>query len=120
MHELAVTESILDIASRHAVKAGANRVTDIHLIIGRLSSIVDDSVQFYWEIISQNSICAGAALHFNRLPARMVCLDCGQEYSFTGELIPCPVCGSHLARVLSGDEFRVDFIEIVANEEAAS
>jgi hydrogenase nickel incorporation protein HypA/HybF len=48
MHEMVVTENILNIATRHALHAGAKRVTDIHITIGQLSSIVDDSVQFYW------------------------------------------------------------------------
>ena len=47
MHELPVTESILEIALRHAQEAGARRITDLYLIIGQLSTIVDDSIQFY-------------------------------------------------------------------------
>jgi len=34
MHELAVTESILDIAIKHAQKANARQVTHLHLVIG--------------------------------------------------------------------------------------
>jgi hydrogenase nickel incorporation protein HypA/HybF len=112
MHELAVTESIRDIAVRHAVAARATKVTDIFLVIGRLASIVDDSVQFYWDIISQDTICAGATLHFERIPARMVCLDCNQEFTFEDELIPCPQCGSMQARIISGDEFHLDSIAV--------
>ena len=59
MHELAVTESILNIAVQHASQAGAVRVTDLNLVIGQLSSIFDDSVQFYWDMISEGTICAG-------------------------------------------------------------
>lgn len=44
MHELAVTRSILEIATRYASQANASRVTDIYLVIGQLSTIVDDSV----------------------------------------------------------------------------
>ena len=117
MHELSVTESILEIASRHAKAAGAKKVTDINIVIGRLSSIVDDSVQFYWDIIAQDSICAGATLHFQRLPARMLCLDCSREYTFDGEMIPCPTCGSYSARVISGEEFRMDSIEVEGEQE---
>ena len=79
MHELAVTESILNIAVQHASQAGAVRVTDLHLVIGQLSSIVDDSVQFYWDMISEGTICAGAELHFERRPATLKCLDCDQD-----------------------------------------
>ena len=67
MHELAVTESILDIASRHGQEAGASKVTDIYIVIGQISSVIDDSVQFYWDMISEDSICEGSTLHFQRV-----------------------------------------------------
>lgn len=112
MHELSVTESVLEIACKHAEKAQATKVTDIYLEIGRLSSIVDDSVQFYWDMISKDTLCEGAALHFKRVPARLVCLKCHNEYTLEQELQPCPKCGSARVRVLSGDEFNLDSIEI--------
>lgn len=120
MHELSITESILEIATRHAEAAGAQRVTAINLIIGRLSSVVGDSVQFYWDMISQNTICAGSVLHFERPAAHMKCLDCGEEYTFEQDLIPCPHCGSFLSKVLSGDEFRMESIEVEAAQENPS
>jgi hydrogenase nickel incorporation protein HypA/HybF len=60
MHELMVTESILEIALRHAGQAGAVRVTDLFLVVGDLSSIVDDSVQFYWDFVSEGTAAEGA------------------------------------------------------------
>lgn len=112
MHELAVTESILEIANRHASAAGATKVTDIFIKLGRLSSIVDDSVQFYWDIISQATLSEGAQLHFERVPARMHCLDCNNDFEMKDELAPCPQCGSINLKVLSGDEFWLESIEI--------
>jgi hydrogenase nickel incorporation protein HypA/HybF len=112
MHELSVTESVLEIASKHAQEAQATRVTDIHLVIGRLSSIIDESVEFYWDIISKNTICEDAQLHFKRLSAKLVCLECEQEYTLSDELTPCPHCGSARVRLLSGDEFHLESIEI--------
>ncbi len=55
MHELAVTESILEIATQAAIEHAATKVTDIYLTLGQLSSIVDESVQFYWDAISQGN-----------------------------------------------------------------
>jgi hydrogenase nickel incorporation protein HypA/HybF len=120
MHELSVTESILEIATRHAQAAGARKVTDLNIVIGRLSSIVDDSVQFYWDILTVDTICAGSTLHFQRIPAGMLCLDCNREYTFEGEMIPCPNCGSLVARVVSGEEFRLDSIEVESDQEEPS
>ncbi len=112
MHELSVTESILDIALEYAQKAGARQVTEINLVIGRLSSIVDDSVQFYWDIISQGTMCAGAKLNFERVPARIACLNCGNTYTLADDLTPCPVCQSERVKVIAGDDFHLDSIEI--------
>jgi hydrogenase nickel incorporation protein HypA/HybF len=112
MHELAVTESILDIAVKYAQQNQASRVTDLYVVIGRLSSIVDDSVQFYWEMVSENTLCAGSTLHFERVPAELACLDCGKSFQLEGELTTCPHCGSAKVKVTSGDQFYLDSIEI--------
>jgi len=112
MHELSVTESVLEIACKHAEKAQAKKVTDIYLVIGNLSSIVDDSIQFYWNVISKDTLCENATLHFERIPAEMVCLECDTHYTLEDDLIPCPNCQSARIRVVSGDEFNLDSIEI--------
>jgi hydrogenase nickel incorporation protein HypA/HybF len=116
MHELPVTESILEIALRHADAAGATMVSDIHLIIGQLSSIVDDSVQFYWDIVSDGTIAKGAILHFRRLPARMYCRECEREYTPAKGSLICPDCGGVDVKILSGDEFRVEAIEVETDQ----
>ena len=112
MHELAVTESILRIAEKHAIQVEAKKVTDIYLVIGNLSSIVDDSVVFYWEMMAQGTICEGSSIHFKRLPAKMLCLACNNEFELSGELIPCPNCGSFQLKIQSGEEFWLESIEI--------
>ncbi len=112
MHELSVTESLLEIALRHGQNAQARRITDLYLVIGRLSSILDESVQFYWDMISQGTICEGARLHFQRIPATLLCLDCNTTYTLAGELTGCPQCGGEHVTVTGGDEFRLDSIEV--------
>ncbi|BAJ63810.1 hydrogenase maturation nickel metallochaperone HypA [Anaerolinea thermophila] len=117
MHELSVTEHILNLALQYAEKNQATRVTDIYLVIGRLSSFVDDSIQFYWDLISQNTLCEGAALHFERVPARLLCLNCEQEFEIHTELAPCPNCFSTRVKVLTGEEFYLDSIAIETTTE---
>jgi hydrogenase nickel incorporation protein HypA/HybF len=112
MHELSVTQSLLEIALRHAREAGARRVTDLYLVIGEWSSIVDDSVEFYWDMIAQGTLAEGARLHFERIPAQAACTDCGREYAPTGESLLCPACGGSRIRLLAGDQFQLDSIAI--------
>lgn len=39
-------------------------ITQINLVIGELSSIVDECVQMYFEILAKESVCAEAILQF--------------------------------------------------------
>ena len=112
MHELSITESILEISLRHARKANASRITNLYLVVGQLASIVDDSVQFYWDIISSGTIADGAELHFRRLPAMLLCLDCQHQYTLSGDGFACPECSSEHVKVVSGEEFFMEAIDV--------
>ena len=112
MHELAVTENIIDIACRHAQEAGGGHITRIHLVIGELSSIVDDSVQFYFDFIAQDTLAAGAELTFQRIPITIVCGECEHKWQPTTADWTCPQCGADKARVVAGREFYIDSIEV--------
>ena len=112
MHELPVTESILDIAVKHAQQANAQRIADIYLVIGQLSSIVDDSIQFYWDIIAKDTLAENAKLHFRRIPTQLRCLDCDNEFSPAKDDFACPKCGSFRVKVSAGEEFFLEAIDI--------
>ncbi len=114
MHELAITEQIAEIAIRHGEKNSAQEVTDLYLVIGELSTVIDDSVQFYWDLITEQTICEGAKLHFKRIPAKFRCLDCEKDYQLSkGELTPCPHCESTRMEILQGKEFHLESINII-------
>ncbi len=112
MHELSVTESILEIALRHAKQANARRITNLYLVVGQLASIVDDSVQFYWDIISKDTIANGAILHFQRIPAAFLCLQCSHQFNPAGDGFSCPECHSDRVKVVSGEEFFMKAIDV--------
>ncbi len=113
MHELPVTQAILDTALHTAQQAGAARVVAVDLVIGELSGIVDDSVQFYFDILSRDTLAAGAVLRFHRRAGRAACPDCGHGYDVSPPLAPfCPVCGGARVQVSGGREFFLESIEI--------
>ena len=113
MHELAVSRGILGVAIDAAQQAGAKSVTAIDLVIGDLSSIVDDSVQFHFDIISRNTLAEGAVLNFRREPASVVCWDCtGTSVVRSSLPAACPLCGGSNLLVENGREFYVESIEV--------
>lgn len=109
MHELAATQAILELGLEYA-PAGA-RVTDLYVVSGELSSYVDDSVQFYWDLISAGTAAEGATLHFRRKAAEMACEQCGRRYS-PREALACPQCSSRHVSVVAGEEFYLEAIEV--------
>jgi hydrogenase nickel incorporation protein HypA/HybF len=117
MHELPVTQSILEIALRYGEKNEAKRITHLYLVIGDLSSIIDDSIQFYWDIISRGTIAQGSTLHFERVPTRMVCFECGQTYLPEKGTLACSFCNSVRVQVSAGDEFRLEALDIETDDD---
>ncbi len=116
MHELAVTQSLLDIALKHAKGANAVRITDLYLVIGRLSSIIDDSVQFYWDFVAEGTMAEGARLHFTRIPAKFRCNDCGNEFEFVQDILECTECHGTNTTIQAGDEFYLQSIQVDDNQ----
>ncbi|NLG28400.1 MAG: hydrogenase maturation nickel metallochaperone HypA [Chloroflexi bacterium] len=112
MHELSVTENIIAIAERHARAAQATRIVSIRLVIGELSSIVDDSIQFYFDHLAANTLAAGATLVFDRRPVSLCCAACGHTWQPEAADWTCPLCGQARAQITAGREFYIDSIEV--------
>ncbi len=122
MHELTVTENILNLVLEAAQKADARRITAVNLVIGDLSSFVDESVQFYFDLLSRGTIAEGAVLNFRREHAVATCRECGHEFQVSPPLAPfCPNCGGYQLEVCGGQGLAVDSIEVsdaTGSEEA--
>jgi hydrogenase nickel incorporation protein HypA/HybF len=85
MHELSITQAILDTALRHAEQAHVKTIRALDLRVGALSGILGESVEFYFELISRETLAEGALLRIEVVPPRARCRACGAEYDFPFE-----------------------------------
>jgi len=112
MHELAITQSLFDIVLEYAAQAKARRVKSVYLVIGELTGVVSDSVQFYLELLGKDTIAAGMKAEIKMSPARAVCRQCGKEFTVKEMQWQCPGCGSEKLDVTGGKELLVESIEV--------
>ena len=117
MHELSVTEELLNITLEHARKANAQRILKIHLVIGDLTGFVGENIQFYFEMLSKGTNAEKASLSISRIPARARCRQCQNEFTLEEMNWVCPRCGGFIEDILSGREFYVESIEVEDRSE---
>ena len=109
MHEMAITQSIIDICEQHA---GGRRILALDVEIGELSGVVPEAVQFCFEACIQSTLLEGAHLHIIRIPANGHCEDCGFEAPVSSLFDACTKCGGYRVLLKSGEEMRVKEIEV--------
>ncbi len=112
MHELAITQNILDIVLGEAKTAQANKITRINLVIGEMTGFVGESVQFYFDQMSVGTVMEGAELTFKRVPTTGRCRDCKHEFEIKEMDWVCPSCKGNNIQLVGGNELFVESIEV--------
>ena len=112
MHELAITQNIVGIALNEARAAHATRITKISVVIGELTGIVSDSVQFYFDFLRKGNAAEGAVLDFRSVSIELRCRNCHTEFAPQDSAWVCPNCQGTGLDVIHGQESFVESIEI--------
>jgi hydrogenase nickel incorporation protein HypA/HybF len=112
MHEMALTESIVEIAADAAKKQGAQKVKRVFVDVGALSHVEPEALQFCFVAVSAGTIAEGAALEIDRVPGAGWCLDCAKTVPIAERFGACPECGRYHVQMTGGDELRVREIEV--------
>ncbi len=109
MHELAIAEAVVRIASRHA---RGRRVAAVVVAAGHLRQVVPDALAFAFELVTVGTPVEGARLELREVPARVRCRACGAESEQDGFPLACGACGALDVAVIAGEELHVEELEI--------
>ncbi len=112
MHELGITQSIVEIAERTATEQQAEKILSVTVEVGSLSGVVPEALEFCFEACSNGTLLEGAQLLIDRIPARAKCRNCSYEFPLEELLACCPECDSAASDLLSGEELRIKEMEI--------
>ena len=113
MHELAIAESIVGIADRHA---NGRRVTKVQLKIGHLRQVVPSALAFSFELVAQGTSVEGAELEMEQVPATGSCRGCGAESRLKEFPLQCGACGGFDLEIVAGEELYVEALEMEDQE----
>jgi len=117
MHELAIAESVVRIASDHA---RGRRIATVHVAAGHLRQVVPDALAFAFELVAVGTPVEGARLELREVPARVRCRACGAETEQDGFPLACRACGGFDVAVIAGEELLVEELEIETDAEVVA
>ena len=110
MHELSLSGAIVNTVVKHAA---GRPVSLVSLRVGALRQVVPDTLDFYFEFVARDTVCEGARLEQELIPARLRCATCEREWEIELPIFMCPGCGpSGRVEVAAGDELEVESIEV--------
>ena len=113
MHELSVTQGLLDTVIAEATKNDATKVLSVSIVMGEYYDYIPEVMQEYFEALGEGTIAESAIIKAEIVPVKIFCEKCNKEYSGKGiSAIRCTTCGTNKIQVLSGKEFYIKNLEI--------
>jgi hydrogenase nickel incorporation protein HypA/HybF len=112
MHELSIAEDIIEISEGRAREHNSRRIRKIKLRLGEFTTIVNEALQFSFEIARRGTLAHDAVLEIENMPIVAICAVCGPANQQLDKLcLICPRCGGAL-EIISGDAMQVEYIEM--------
>ncbi|MDR2109079.1 MAG: hydrogenase maturation nickel metallochaperone HypA [Coriobacteriales bacterium] len=112
MHEMSLMQGVLDAVEKTAREAGAASVVEVRLTIGTMAEVEPDALRFAFEVLTDDTLCAGAKLEIAEVEPRSRCLQCGEEFAHDRFHRACPACDALATELIAGREMYVSSIEI--------
>ncbi len=122
MHEFSVASQIVQKVLAEAEKRGAKKVTEVDLIVGKLTFLGLEQLRFAFEALTKDTIAEGAKLVIEEQEGAVKCPNCGYEGGFKYEDDPlyhvpvptlkCPKCGS-VVEITAGKECTIRSVKLL-------
>ncbi|MDR3205750.1 MAG: hydrogenase maturation nickel metallochaperone HypA [Candidatus Methanoplasma sp.] len=123
MHEVAVVSDLVSSILEELKRYNAASVSEVTLVIGKLTNLGREQMEFAYSVITRDSLLEGSTLVIEEEPVCVACAKCGYEGPADmvdmgyGEehavpLLSCPVCKGSV-KIVSGQSCFVKCFDIV-------
>lgn len=103
MHELAITQSVVDSVCE---RAEGRPVHEVRVRVGVLTAVVPDAMRFCFGLVAEGTAAEGARLEIDQPPGAGRCRTCADVFTLTDLILLCP-CGSADVEITSGQELQI-------------
>jgi hydrogenase nickel incorporation protein HypA/HybF len=107
MHELALSQHIVDLVVECARREGMHAVTRVTLQVGMAAGVEADALRFCFDIVTADTLAQGAELAIETIALQACCRDCACRFEPASLVSSCPRCGSYAPLLEQGRELRV-------------
>jgi len=111
MHELALSQNIVNLVVGRAETEGLHAITRVVVEVGTAAGVAPEALRFCFDVVAENTLARGAELAIEMIEMRARCRNCTCEFEPARLVSPCPRCGSSAPMLLSGRELRVKSFE---------
>jgi hydrogenase nickel incorporation protein HypA/HybF len=117
MHEVAVMQGVVKTILQSLAQAGASRVINVQLTIGRSGHFTEENARQHFEVLTKDTPVEGASLTLSWLPATLQCLSCFHRFSSDepAEQTVCPKCGDVVMEIDHQDRCYVSAIDVTSD-----
>lgn len=114
MHELGIVMKVVDEVEQVAKENNVQKVTNLRLEVGEVSSIVPDLFKDCFEWAKKRTdYLKECDLELIILEGVSYCRSCEKTYKTTEYAKVCPYCGSHDTYLITGNEVNIKDIQVV-------
>lgn len=114
MHELGIVFYIIKDVKKVALENQVERVTQVTLSLGEVSSVIPDQLEDCWKwAVKKEPLMLDCQLKIEVIPAVTYCESCHSEYPTVQHGRTCPHCGSQKTCLLRGNEVEIKEISVI-------
>lgn len=120
MHELSLSQSLIEIVADHARRYELERVTEVLVDVGALSCVSPHALSFCFDATARGTVAEGATLTISVVEVEAWCWTCGKSVTVTDRAGSCPECGGFTVRATDHGDLKVrEIVGKVRHEGAA-
>jgi hydrogenase nickel incorporation protein HypA/HybF len=112
MHEMAMSQSLIEIVEEEGRKRGFARVRAVRIAVGVLGHVEPEALRFCFDAAAHGTIAEKARLDIVSVAGAGFCLDCGETVALEERFGACPLCGRHHVQMTAGDDLRLEELEV--------